>query len=197
MSDIRTNGKQIYQLTSASALKDTDLFVISSADRLTRSITLSQLREAINGDRYSNDKITELLDELKLQIKNITDSLSEYDNNLSEFRNEFNTQLQSLRTSYISDLNNTKSEINTRITILENDMFEEFESVKDIISELTKNTNNKFTEYNNNLTSVNTSLQQRITELDTRLTELIDGLILYGPSIPTSLSTGKVYLQYF
>ena len=191
------NGKLIYQLTSASALKDTDLFVISSADRLTRSITLSQLREAINGDRYSNDKITELLDELKLQIKNITDSLSEYDNNLSEFRNEFNTQLQSLRTSYISDLNNTKSEINTRITILENDMFEEFESVKDIISELTKNTNNKFTEYNNNLTSVNTSLQQRITELDTRLTELIDGLILYGPSIPTSLSTGKVYLQYF
>ena len=52
MSDIRTNGKQIYQLTSAAALKDTDLFVISSADNLTRSVSLNQLKTAVTHNFY-------------------------------------------------------------------------------------------------------------------------------------------------
>ena len=74
MSDIRNNGKLIYQLTSASALKDTDLFVISSADNLTRSITLSQLKMAVTKDYYNIDDITEILDNIREQLKDVTDA---------------------------------------------------------------------------------------------------------------------------
>lgn len=151
-------GKLIYQLTSAAALKDTDLFVISSADNLTRSVTLSQLKKAIIGE-FSDD--TDLLDGLRSDIKNLNDTVSEYGNNLSEFRNEFNAQLQVLGNRFATDLNNVRSEFNTSITNLD------------------------------------TSLQEKITNLDLKLSKKIDEMITYGTAVPTTLATGKVYLQYF
>ena len=116
MSDIM-NGKLIYQLTSASALKDTDLFVISSADNnLTRSVTLLQIKTAVANNFYNKEDMNNLLDELKLQIKELTDSTTNSENNISEFRNEFNTKLQELRSSFTADINTAKSEFNITIT---------------------------------------------------------------------------------
>ena len=180
MSDFKnSNGKLIYQLTSASALKDTDLFVISSADNLTRSVTLSQIKLAVANNFYDKQSITEMYDELRLQIREVVNSVSEVENNISEFRNEFNNQLQILNNSFNTSINNAKSELNIQIDNIESD------------------TNSKFTEVNNTISNLNTSLKKQITDLDTKLTNTINGLISYGTAVPTSLSTGKVYFQYF
>lgn len=140
MPDVRSlgtsyNGKLIYQLTSAAALKDTDLFAISSSDNLTRKVSLSQIKSSVSNDFYNKNDMDKLLDELKQQIKNVSDSVFEMNNDITEFRNEFN---------------------------------------------------NKLTEQNN-------SLLKKINDLDKKLTEWI----LYGTQVPTTLDTGRVYLQYF
>lgn len=180
MSDI-LNGKLIYQLTSASALRDTDLFVISSADNLTRSVTLSQLRSAVTSG-YSNDEIDTLIDDLKMQLKDISDRMSDYENDIFEFRNEFNNYLNDIRSSFTNEINNVRSEFNSNITKLET------------------NVNKQFTETNkhiSDLRTMDTSLTNKINEVDTRLTNAINGLISYGTAVPSTLATGKIYLQYF
>ena len=122
MSDIRTNGKQIYQLTSASALKDTDLFVISSADNLTRSITLNQLKLAVTRNFHNKDEMTEILDTIREQVKGIADHLSNSDDNTSDFRNHFNNQLQLIRDDFETEINNIRSEFETTLLILQIDI---------------------------------------------------------------------------
>ena len=171
-------GKLIYQLTSASALKDTDLFVISS-DNLTRSVTLSQIKLAVANNFYDKQSVNNMFDQLKLQIKDVVDSVSNMENNISEFRNEFNGQLQSLSSNFNTSINNLRSELNTSINTFKTE------------------TDSKFTTVNNSISTLNTTLSKKITDLDTKLTNSINGLISYGTAVPTSLSTGKVYLQYF
>ena len=141
MSDIRSlsnasyNGKLIYQLTDASALKDTDLFAISTTDNLTRKVSLSQIKASFNNDYYNKDESDDLLDELRQQIKDINDRIFSTNNDIAEFRNEFNTKL----------------------------------------------------------TNLDNTLSKKITDLDTKLVNWI----MYGTSVPTTLPTGRTYLQYF
>ena len=40
-------------------------------------------------------------------------------------------------------------------------------------------------------------LSQELVDLDTKLTNKINDLISYGTEVPTTLATGKLYLQYF
>ena len=187
-------GKLIYQLTSASALKDNDLFVISSAENnLTRSITLSQIREAVIGDRYTNEDILEFVDDLKLQIKNMDDLFYEYDNNLSEFRNEFNAQLLNLRTNFTNDLNEVQNNITNRIDNLQDNINNYLNTIEQDVSDL----NTRIDNVNTNINNVENTLHEKIDDLDIRLTNSINGLISYGTAVPTTLDTGKIYLQYF
>lgn len=197
MSDSRANGKLIYQLTSASALKDTDLFVISSSDNLTRSITLSQLKEAITSAFFSNDEIISMIDELKLQHKDLSDEIADVDNNISEFRNEFNNQLNIIRNDHTTGMNTLRSEFNNALDDTKEEFNDKITQVNNSISNLSKSTNTKFTEVDTRITNLNDTLSKRIQDLDTELTAHINGLISYGTEIPTTLATGKVYLQYF
>lgn len=155
------NGKLIYQLTSASALRDTDLFAISSTDNLTRSVSLGQIKAAVASDFYNKEDANDIFDELREQIKKLSDDIAGVENSITETRNEFNTQLQQLNSQLTSDINDTRSTLNTTI---------------------------------NNL---DLSLSKKITDLDTKLTNRINNIFSYGTSIPTTLETGKIYLQIF
>lgn len=156
-----SNGKLIYQLTSASALRDTDLFAISSTDNLTRNVSLGQIKAAVASDFYNKEDANNIFEDLREQIKALSDNISDVENNITEFRNEFNTQLQELNSQITSDINTTKSELNTSI---------------------------------NNL---NTTLSKKITDLENKLTNMVNNVFSYGSSIPTTLETGKIYLQFF
>lgn len=109
------NGKLIYQLTSASALKDADLFAISTSDNLTRSVSLGQIKSAVANDFYNKNIIDSLLDDVKSQIQDVSNDNNDLENDLSEFRNEFNTKLHELNSQLRTTINDTKSELNTNI----------------------------------------------------------------------------------
>lgn len=185
MPDIRSqispniNGKLIYQLTSASALKDTDLFPISSTDNLTRNVSLGQIKASFNNDFYNKEDMDTILDILRQQIKNSADDLFELNNNITEFRNEFNNKLFELDNSLRHEIN----EVDKKFTNITNELDAKFtKSIADLDLKTTLADN---------------ALHEKIDNLEIKLTQMITNWILYGTEIPTSLPTGRVYLQYF
>lgn len=185
MSDMRSlsansyNGKLIYQLTSASALKDNDLFAISTAENLTRSVSLAQIKSSFNADYYNKDDMDILLDSIRQQIKNVSDNIFASENNIAEFRNEFNNKLNQLNSDLREEINN----VDKKFTDVTNDIIQQLADTK--------------VELNNKITNLDNTLSQRITDLDTELTNMITNWIMFGTSVPTTLPTGRTYLQYF
>lgn len=131
-----SDGKLIYQLTSASALRDTDLFPISTSDNLTRSVSLGQIKSSIANDFYNKDKIDDLLNDIKSQIKDVSDDNNAIENDLSEFRNEFNSQLQQLNNDLRTVINNTKSELNISINNVNKSLEDNIKTVNSKIDNL-------------------------------------------------------------
>lgn len=117
MPDIRSlqsgeiNGKLIYQLTAASALKDTDLFPISSSN-LTRQISLSQLKSSFKNDFYSKDEIDNLLDAIRLNFGGTSGDVFDLYNVIAEFKNEINNKFQNFTQNVNESLNNLDKKIN-------------------------------------------------------------------------------------
>lgn len=180
MPDIRSlgqvsNGKLIYQLVSASVLKDTDLFAISTTDNLTRKVSLSQIKSSFNANYYNKEDTDVILDNIRQQIKNVSNELFQINNDITEFRNEFNNKLSVLSLNLRQDINN----IDIKFT--------------DITNEIIKSINN----VDNKLNDLSSSLSNTITDLDVKLTSMITNMFQYGTDVPITLETGRAYLQYF
>lgn len=197
MSDIRNlpksgayaNGKLIYQLVSASSLKDTDLFAISTSDNLTRKVTLTQIKKSFSNEFYNKDDIDILLDELRKEIKNINKYITDLENDITEFRNEFNNKLNQLRQEFNEDINN----LDQKFTNLINDINQDINAITNRVDSLEQNFNAFKSQTESNITNIN----KRIDALDKEIDEKLNNLIAYGASVPSTLATGKLYLQYF
>lgn len=183
------NGKTIYQLTSASALNDTDLFVISSGDNLTRSITLNQLKAAVTHDYFDKDETNELLDTLKAQIKTITDALYNSDINTSEFRNYVHTQLQEIKQVHLADLNNFRTEITNSFNSFENEVDEKFNQVNQRLTHLSDSVNTSVTNINSSIENLNTSITNLSKDTDTRIIALSKNVSDLNSKVDTDFNT--------
>lgn len=176
MPDVRSlsqqslyNGRLINQLTASSILKDTDLFAISS-DNLTRCVSLSQIKSAVTSNYYNKDDINQLLDVIREQVKSFADETFGTGVDVAEFRNEFNEKLQTLRNDLTIIINDKEGKLKDK----DNELLQMINGHKERINQLF----NKVDIINENITEI----QDRIT---------------YGTAIPTTLETGKIYLQYF
>lgn len=208
MADIRnlsqqssSNGRLINQLTASSILKDTDLFPISS-DNLTRSVSLGQIKSAITGGFYNKDEINSLLDTIRAQIKIFSDETFGTGVDVAEFRNEFNEKLQNLRnelTLIINDkegsLKDKDNELLDLITINSSNITKINNDITQLENEL-KDADNALLELITSVSGDITTINNNITEINNDITKL-EGRITYGTAIPTTLETGKIYLQYF
>lgn len=185
MPDIRQmpasfNGKLIYQLTSASALKDTDLFAISTSENLTRKVSVTQIKSYVTNDilQYISD-IDSLINDIKQQITEINNHISDVENDISEYRNEFNMALNNLQEYLLQVINNLDTKVNLRITQEVNDLDTRIDIEVNAIDEKINN------------------LSQKISDLEKKMNDMFSSFISWGNTIPTSLTRGKVYLQYF
>ncbi len=134
MSDLRTlpqsgssslmypNGKLIYELTSAAALKDTDLFAISTSNNLTRNVSLKQIKSSINNDFYDRTEIDNLLDQLRKQINQLSDDVYDLSKEITNFEQSVNQTIQNLDnkidrsvTELTNLINNTRSDLEEMI----------------------------------------------------------------------------------
>lgn len=164
MPDIRNIGKLIYQLTSASALQDTDLFAISSADNLTRRISLGQIKESFKGDFYSNNDIDQLLDELRDRINNLNNDLFQFENDIADLRNSFNKSINNLE-AYVKNNYYNMENMDIIINDIRSDIDALSNHVDDIENTLRNEFNTGLTNLSNHVDSVESSLNTKITEL--------------------------------
>ena len=212
MADIRAmQGKLIYELTSADALKDTDLFAVSS-NNLTRKISVSQLKLYIYNDIYNKKETDGLMNQVRDEIKGIGDDIFGLENGIYEFINEFNVKLQNLNknlTSVINEVdkkftditNEIKESLSTSITEINNRIDTEVETLNTRVTNEVQTLNETIIDnvntLNTRVTNEVQTLNQTITDLDTELNEKINSWIQYGTAVPTTLETGRVYVQYF
>lgn len=167
MSNTVLNGKNIYQLTPATALKGTDIIPISS-ENLTRSTTVNQLKGYFKQDFYDKDAIDNFLEQIRSQISGASGNIFEFQEYINEFKRDINNRFQEFTQAVNIDLNNIEKKITE--------------------------TNNSTLQVINQL---DTTLSTKITNVEKNLTEKINGLYSYGTQIPTSLPAGKLYVQYF
>lgn len=178
-NEIVYNGKFIYQLTSAASLKDTDLFAISTSNYLTRSVSLKQIKSFVTNDFYDKDDIQVLLDELRKLIQDLGDDIFNLRQEITDFENHVEETM--------NDIRNT---LNKRMDLLEKTLNERIDNLEQELNTKIDNLENKHDQDIQNL-------REYIDNVQDDLEEMIRGWILYGISAPSSLATGRVYLQYF
>lgn len=174
------NGKFIYQLTSASALKDNDLFAISSTDNLTRSVSLKQIKDSVNINFYNKDEMDSLLDVIRQQVKDGFDNTFGLGNSVSEFRNEFNSQLHQLDTTLRQEINEVDKKFTDIINEYKDEMSDTVININNKIDQNKTDINNRVTEVENNfdykLDQLDIKLSKQILDLDTKLSTQITSL---------------------
>lgn len=182
--------------------------------------SVEKINELLGHIRDDIDKINSRLDNLEDRITNIYDDIGA---DLSEFKKyveqiyaelkladqTLQNNINSAKTELTQLINQTKTELEQDIT----DLNEKIDNVNSTLGDRITTLNNRVSQINTNLTNkinnVNTTLGNRITEVENDIDSLGDRItavenkltgitsIRYGSSVPSTLATGAIYLQYF
>lgn len=182
--------------------------------------SVEKINELLGHIRDDIDKINSRLDNLEDRITNIYDDIGA---DLSEFKKyveqiyaelkladqTLQNNINSAKTELTQLINQTKTELEQDIT----DLDEKIDNVNSTLGDRITTLNNRVSQINTDLTTkinnVNTTLGNRITEVENDIDSLGDRItavenkltgitsIRYGSSVPSTLATGAIYLQYF
>ena len=182
--------------------------------------SVEKINELLGHIRDDIDKINSRLDNLEDRITNIYDDIGA---DLSEFKKyveqiyaelkladqTLQNNINSAKTELTQLINQTKTELEQDIT----DLDEKIDNVNSTLGDRITTLNNRVSQINTDLTNkinnVNTTLGNRITEVENDIDSLGDRItavenkltgitsIRYGSSVPSTLATGAIYLQYF
>ena len=168
--------------------------------------SVEKINELLGHIRDDIDKINSRLDNLEDRITNIYDDIGA---DLSEFKKyveqiyaelkladqALQNNINSAKTELTQLINQTKTELEQDIT----DLDEKIDNVNSTLGDRITTLNNRVSQINTDLTNkinnVNTTLGNRITAVENKLTGITS--IRYGSSVPSTLATGAIYLQYF
>lgn len=189
--------------------------------------SVEKINELLGHIRDDIDKINSRLDNLEDRITNIYDDigadLSEFKKYVEQIYAELKladqtlqNNINSAKTELTQLINQTKTELEQDINNLEQDITdldEKIDNVNSTLGDRITTLNNRVSQINTDLTnkinSVNTTLGNRITEVENDIDSLGDRItavenkltgitsIRYGSSVPSTLATGAIYLQYF
>lgn len=175
------NGKRIQELLEVSQIHADSYFLVSETD-LTRKITLQNLRNTFNGDSatenlnnvyYSVEKINELLNHAYDEINKINTKIDNIQDRLDTIYNDIGADLSEFK-KYVGQI---------------------YEDLKLADTNLSIKIDNTKQELNTKITEVNNKLDARLKIVENKLRNVTD--IQVGTSIPDTLPSGVVYLQYF
>lgn len=168
--------------------------------------SVEKINELLGHIRDDIDKINSRLDNLEDRITNIYDDIGA---DLSEFKKyveqiyaelkladqTLQNNINSAKTELTQLINQTKTELEQDIT----DLDEKIDNINSTLDNRITTLNNRVSQINTDLTNkinnVNTTLGNRITAVENKLTGITS--IRYGSSVPSTLATGAIYLQYF
>ena len=175
------NGKRIEELLEVSQIHADSYFLVSETD-LTRKITLQNLRNAFNGDTatenlnnvyYSVEKINELLDHIYDEIDKINTKIDNMQDQIDNIYNDLGADLSEFK-KYVEQI---------------------YEELKLADQNLNTKIDNVKVELNQKIEDVNKKLDARLKVVENKLRNVTD--IQIGTSIPSTLLSGVIYLQYF
>ena len=162
----------------------------SRLDNLEDRIT--NIYDDIGADLSEFKKYVEqIYAELKLADQTLQNNINSAKTELTQLINQTKTELEQDITDLDEKIDNVNSTLGDRITTLNN-------RVSQINTDLTNKINNVNTTLGNSITAVENdidSLGDRITAVENKLTGITS--IRYGSSVPSTLATGAIYLQYF
>lgn len=162
----------------------------SRLDNLEDRIT--NIYDDIGADLSEFKKYVEqIYAELKLADQTLQNNINSAKTELTQLINQTKTELEQDITDLDEKIDNVNSTLGDRITTLNN-------RVSQINTDLTNKINNVNTTLGNRITTVENdidSLGDRITAVENKLTGITS--IRYGSSVPSTLATGAIYLQYF
>lgn len=197
------NGKRIEELLEVSQIHADSYFLVSETD-LTRKITLQNLRNAFNGDTatenlnnvyYSVEKINELLDHIYDEIDKINTKIDNMQDQIDNIYNDLGADLSEFK-KYVEqiyeELKLADQNLNTKI---DNVKIELNQKIEDAKRQLLTEINNVREELTNKIEDVNRKLDARLKIVENKLRNVTD--IQIGTSVPSTLSSGVIYLQYF
>lgn len=197
------NGKRIEELLEVSQIHADSYFLVSETD-LTRKITLQNLRNAFNGDTatenlnnvyYSVEKINELLDHIYDEIDKINTKIDNMQDQIDNIYNDLGADLSEFK-KYVEqiyeELKLADQNLNTKI---DNVKIELNQKIEDTKRQLQTEINNVREELTNKIEDVNRKLDARLKIVENKLRNVTD--IQIGTSVPSTLPSGVVYLQYF
>lgn len=197
------NGKRIEELLEVSQIHADSYFLVSETD-LTRKITLQNLRNAFNGDTatenlnnvyYSVEKINELLDHIYDEIDKINTKIDNMHDQIDNIYNDLGADLSEFK-KYVEqiyeELKLADQNLNTKI---DNVKIELNQKIEDTKRQLQTEINNVREELTNKIEDVNKKLDARLKVVENKLRNVTD--IQIGTSVPSTLPSGVIYLQYF
>nr|DAX84869.1 MAG TPA: apolipoprotein [Caudoviricetes sp.] len=197
------NGKRIEELLEVSQIHADSYFLVSETD-LTRKITLQNLRNAFNGDTatenlnnvyYSVEKINELLDHIYDEIDKINTKIDNMQDQIDNIYNDLGADLSEFK-KYVEqiyeELKLADQNLNTKI---DNVKIELNQKIEDTKRQLQTEINNVREELTNKIEDVNRKLDARLKIVENKLRNVTD--IQIGTSVPSTLPSGVIYLQYF
>lgn len=197
------NGKRIEELLEVSQIHADSYFLVSETD-LTRKITLQNLRNAFNGDTatenlnnvyYSVEKINELLDHIYDEIDKINTKIDNMQDQIDNIYNDLGADLSEFK-KYVEqiyeELKLADQNLNTKI---DNVKIELNQKIEDAKRQLLTEINNVREELTHKIEDVNKKLDARLKIVENKLRNVTD--IQIGTSVPSTLPSGVIYLQYF
>lgn len=197
------NGKRIEELLEVSQIHNDSYFLVSETD-LTRKITLQNLRNAFNGDTatenlnnvyYSVEKINELLDHIYDEIDKINTKIDNMQDQIDNIYNDLGADLSEFK-KYVEqiyeELKLADQNLNTKIDNVKVELNQKIEDTK---RQLQTEINNVGEELTNKIEDVNKKLDARLKVVENKLRNVTD--IQIGTSVPSTLPSGVIYLQYF
>lgn len=197
------NGKRIEELLEVSQIHADSYFLVSETD-LTRKITLQNLRNAFNGDTatenlnnvyYSVEKINELLDHIYDEIDKINTKIDNMQDQIDNIYNDLGADLSEFK-KYVEqiyeELKLADQNLNTKI---DNVKIELNQKIEDTKRQLQTEINNVREELTHKIEDVNRKLDARLKIVENKLRNVTD--IQIGTSVPSTLPSGVIYLQYF
>lgn len=197
------NGKRIEELLEVSQIHADSYFLVSETD-LTRKITLQNLRNAFNGDTatenlnnvyYSVEKINELLDHIYDEIDKINTKIDNMQDQIDNIYNDLGADLSEFK-KYVEqiyeELKLADQNLNNKI---DNVKIELNQKIEDTKRQLQTEINNVREELTNKIEDVNKKLDARLKIVENKLRNVTD--IQIGTSVPSTLPSGVIYLQYF
>ena len=220
MPDLIKTGKYIYELDSLVGALSKEAYFVVSQDDLTRKITFDDLKTAFNGDNeesgpnnyYSSEMIDRMFEEVYQRLLNMEQDFLELSKKFEEVQtyvqnayNELSDRLTNLDEEINNRIDQEVKTINTRIDTevsnINDRIDQEVSTLNTAINNLDRKINDRIDDevatLNSKINSNYNTLNDRITSIYKELNNKIDNLFDYGTSVPSSLTTGKLYFQYF